>query len=346
MKKRFLSILLTLCMVTVVIPFIPTAASAANIQYVVAGTSNLFGKNWNFSTTTGKVMTENESGIYELILSSSGACGEVQFKIAKLTDGVVVSDSDYYGDSSGNNFKIFVNGACEVLITFAPSTMEITASGDYVTDANSLRIDSMRIVGNGDPDEGKWLNGVTWDPTDDANLMTETSPGVYEITYNDIDAYDGYEFRFAANGSWTDNWGGSTNSEAAVYNGDSAILIVENDHSTVKIVLDLTNFDYTTKLGAVYSIYVSAQANSTTIDGNTFTFSGNSDIDGCTVILALYKDGGNELVDCQTATYNNEPITFTTTATDYTSAMVMVWNDLEALEPAAEVEIVDLGQRN
>ena len=39
--------------------------------------------------------------------------------------------------------------------------------------------------------------------------MTETSEGskVYQIKFESLDAYENYQFKFAANGSWADNWG-------------------------------------------------------------------------------------------------------------------------------------------
>ena len=61
----------------------------------------------------------------------------------------------------------------------------------------------MRAVGNGG---GNWLKGVPWAPDSDENLMTEVSPKVYEITYTNVDAnvdsFEGYQVKFAANGSW------------------------------------------------------------------------------------------------------------------------------------------------
>ena len=39
--------------------------------------------------------------------------------------------------------------------------------------------------------------------------MTETSEGskVYQIKFESLDAYENYQFKFVANGSWADNWG-------------------------------------------------------------------------------------------------------------------------------------------
>lgn len=82
----------------------------------------------------------------------------------------------------------------------------------------------------------------------------------------------------------------------------------------------------------------------TTVSGNgsKFTVKGNN-IDGCTVILALYNNE-NKLVNCQTAVYNGSPISFTVAKSNYTSAKVMAWKSLTTISPVTKAEIVDLEQ--
>ncbi len=113
----------------------------------------------------------------------------------------------------------------------------------------------------------------------------------------------------------------------------NAILIGSSNNS---IKSDIIKYNY-------------VQMPSTTVSGNIFNVTGNSGINGCTVILALYEtdcQGISQLVDYKTAVYNGTAIPFTTTAMDYTPAKVMVLKDLESAEPVTEVEIVDLGQQN
>ncbi len=193
-----------------------------------------------------------KNGKYELLLSPSEPCGTVAFKVAKLTNGVVASERDYCGNAAGNNIEINVSGGGEILIVFNPSIREITVSGNNVTMKNELQIDSIRPVGGGN---GNYLNGANRDPADNANLMTETSTGIYEITYTGISAASDYEFKLAANGNWIDCLGGSIDSEYAVYNGNNIIFDVKQDIYTVKIVFDFTNFDYSTRTGAIYKSY-------------------------------------------------------------------------------------------
>lgn len=258
MKKRVVSVVLTLCMMLTFIPLTLLAASAQDVQYVVAGTSNLFGNAWDYTTESGNLMTQTESGKYELVLSPTEACGSAEFRVAKLIDGLVDS---YYSNGLGGNMNINVSGGGDITISFDPSTEEITVSGDNVTVVTVLQISSMSTVGNG---SGNWLHGSNWYPDDDANLMTESSSGVYEITYTGVSANNAYQFKFAADSSWSNNWGGSIDSENAVFNGDTITFAVEQDNSTVKLVLDLTNYNHSTKTGATYKVYV----NGTQINGS------------------------------------------------------------------------------
>lgn len=92
-------------------------------------------------------------------------------------------------------------------------------------------------------------------------------------------------------------------------------------------------------LKRTYTFTAEASGTNTVVNGKTFTVTG-SHINGCTVILALYK--GNQLVDCQSAEYDGNAKTFTTTASDYTSAKVLVWDGFENLKPVTGTEIVNL----
>lgn len=85
--------------------------------------------------------------------------------------------------------------------------------------------------------------------------------------------------------------------------------------------------------------YVLLSKTTVEVVGNTYTVTGDY-IDGCTVILALYKEdgkGNKQLVDCKTAVYIGAAIPFQPTVTDYTTARVIVLNSLETLEPSKGV---------
>lgn len=75
-----------------------------------------------------------------------------------------------------------------------------------------------------------------------------------------LDEYDNYQVKFAANGDWTDNWGGEFKASGvqtdADYNGGNITIDVPEDNSTVKLTLDLTGFDYASKTGAKFTVEI------------------------------------------------------------------------------------------
>lgn len=72
-------------------------------------------------------------------------------------------------------------------------------------------------------------------------------------------------------------------------------------------------------------------------DGKNFAIKPINIDNGNTVILALYN--GEEFVTMQSAVCNGKDIPFTVTD-DYTTARVMVWNNLDDITPICEAEIV------
>ena len=106
-----------------------------------------------------------------------------------------------------------------------------------------------------------WTNSVEWDPAAEVNKMTKVMDDVWEITYqvNANTLQDVNEFKFAIDGAWTHDFGGTFsgfNVETdAVYKGDN-IKLDRSDIAGIKITvrLDLRNFDFATKEGAKFSI--------------------------------------------------------------------------------------------
>lgn len=72
-------------------------------------------------------------------------------------------------------------------------------------------------------------------------------------------------------------------------------------------------------------------------DGTKFTVVPINIANGNAVILSLYN--GDTLVEMQSKPYTGEDIQFSTDKA-YTSAKVMVWNNLESMVPISDVEIV------
>ena len=233
---------------------VPTEPAPAEPVYSVAGSIDALG-NWD-ATSVATEMTKGDDGVYTFTTFIEAKDG-VMFKIVKNH-----SWDESYGDENGSNVIFNVKEACDVTISFNPATNEINVTGTGVEYPIAFNVEAMRAVGNG---QGNWLNGAAWDPADDSNMMTEAADNVYEITFENVDASFAYQVKCAANGSWAANWGvpkdsGFTPENGvafdAAFDGDNANFEVEDYGATVKIQLDLTDFDYGTKQGAKMTITV------------------------------------------------------------------------------------------
>ncbi|WP_405353876.1 dockerin type I repeat-containing protein [Ruminococcus sp.] len=124
----------------------------------------------------------------------------------------------------------------------------------------------MTVVGNG---EDHWLNDEWWDVTAESNSMNEIAKRVYEITYHNIPKNNNYIVKFVANHSYADHWGSATDefiAESGVefnsaYFGENIRFNVPYDCADVTLKLDLTNFNYSSKLGAVAKVTVTDTTN-------------------------------------------------------------------------------------
>ena len=251
-----------------------TTAPVGDAVYVVAGVAELCGTTWDPSPVTSaeNIMTANGDGTFSIVYNDVTPMDSYQFKVVEN----IGETQNWYGIDGGNDNVTFnVKSECDVTITFDLAAMKITVTGDGVEIPTDLVVDSMRAVGNGD---GNWLNGVAWDPAADENLMTEVAPKVYEITYTDLDEFDNYQVKFAANGSWAANWGGTyagsdVVSEAVFNTNDNITVDVPYELADVTLRLDLTNFDYATKQGATFTVTVTDK--STPVNGLNITGTSN-----------------------------------------------------------------------
>ena len=250
-----------------VTPVVPTTAepttapAPAGSTYVVAGSEELCGVLWKGSPEEApeNVMTANGDGTYTKVFTDVQIADSLQIKVVENTaDG----GQNWIGDEGDNNITFNVLAACDVTVTYDSNTRKITVSGDGVQIVSDIEIKSMHAVGNGDPDDESWLNGVAWDPT--ANEMEQVADKVYEITYHNVTAFDNYQVKFAANGTWADSWGGAEEGFTpesgvafdAVYNGENLTVNVPYEFADVTLRIDLSNFNYATKLGAVATVTV------------------------------------------------------------------------------------------
>lgn len=220
--------------------------------YIVAGSkAEIFGTSWDGTYEANK-MTKQTDGTYQKTYTVDQAYEDVQLKVVK--DG-----SDWIGDDNGYNVSFNLTGAGNFTVTINPETNVVSVTGDIVSFASTLDYESVYAVGNG---EDAWLNGAAWDPAYQDNQMTEVSDGVWEISFENVPAGYARNIKFTIDGAWTHNFGGTFSefgvATDAVYNGDNIEFDTENDLQNIKVQLDLSNFDFTTKEGAKFTISLEA----------------------------------------------------------------------------------------
>ncbi|MGN1467256.1 MAG: hypothetical protein ACI4W1_03005, partial [Ruminococcus sp.] len=227
-----LALVMSMCFVALV------SASAAGETYYIAGDQALVGVQWD---PAGVALDDNGDGTYSTTFTDVPS-GSYAFKI---TDGTWANSWGKDGGSA--NYQITLNKTADVTVNFNGSTKEITVESEGLGD---WKLEYISAVGNGD---GAWLNGANWDPADETNKMTEVKPGIWEITYTDVPADNGYEVKFACNGAWQPyNWtitgelDGQTNTPQTV----------EVDGSTVTLRIDVNGFDFATGTGTVKPEFV------------------------------------------------------------------------------------------
>ena len=244
----------------------PTTEPVAASTYTVAGSSAAIfnGTAWDASNEANDMTFNEATGLYEITYPNVQPEDAIQLKVVK----------DHGWDESypEQNVSFNVKEACDVKVTYNPETNEVLVSGTGVTFEDDLKPYSIIAVGNG---EDTYLNGANWDPCDPANAMTEVADGIWEMTMEDIYAFGNYQVKFAVNSvdkegnptsnPWAHNFGSEeethypVNTELdAFYNGKNCLFEVEEDASTVKLQLDLRNFDFKTMTGAKMTITVTA----------------------------------------------------------------------------------------
>ena len=226
-----------------------TDAPVVEDTLIVAGSeAEIFGTGWD-GTNEANLMTKQDNGTYTKEYTVDKAYTAVQLKSVK-------NGAEWIGDETGNNVTFNLTGAGTFTVVYDPATNVTSVQGDIVEFITDFTYETVYAAGNG---EGMWLNGAAWDPAYVANEMTEVAEGVWEIEFTNVP--DGFErqIKFCIDGAWTHNFGGAFEESGvatdAVYNGDN-ITFDTDDTCTVKAQLDLTNFDFTTKEGAKFTITI------------------------------------------------------------------------------------------
>lgn len=243
--KKIIGFAVVLAMIFAMLPFTVFAADT----YYVAGESALCGSNWN-EKDANNIMTA-DGDVYKKVYTNVPA-GKYQFKI---TDGTWTNS---WGNN-GQNYSFTLDAQCDVTIVFDAATKKITVDASAIGEDKFVP-NTITAVGAG---SGSFLNGANWDVENSTNHMTNNG-GEWSISYSDV-AAGTYEFKFAANDSWSDNWGTAGAVVAGewadiFYNANNCSVTVEKDGSTVELLLDLSGFDYASKNGAKVKVIITSPA--------------------------------------------------------------------------------------
>lgn len=187
-----------------------------------------------------------------------------------------------------------------------------------------LPVSALAEVGGSNANTGLTIGIVGnlnhWDESHSIS-MKEVSPAVYEVTfenksYGDINGSVG--FLFVKDNSWTDSWGfGAVSSgelHNAVYKGDYITIspgsdAEESTHNFI-IRLDLTNWDWDTKMGATFTVTVAAATNTFYFDPTTGTITKYVESD--TVVVIPSKINGVTVETIGHAAFEKSAVTSVT----------------------------------
>ena len=239
----------------------PATEAPAGDVYIVAGApAAIFGVEWD-GTAAANAMTLTE-GVYAKTYTVDKAYSEVQLKVVK-------NGTSWYGTEDGANVAFALSGAGIFTVTYNPADNGVSVSGDIVGEKTEFTYDEVYAAGNGD---GAWLNGVVWDPGAAANKLTEVADDVWEISFDGVPAGNSRQFKFTLDGTWFTSFGGTFRQSGTVtnaVNNGSNITFNVAKASTVKLQLDLRNYDPDTKQGATFTVTITETGDPSTPDEPT-----------------------------------------------------------------------------
>lgn len=160
-----------------------------------------------------------------------------------------------------------------------PETMMMTITGT-IAPKPTLQYDAVYVAGNTVEGNISWMNGIAWDPLAEANKMTkvEGMDDVWEITFKDVTAYEGYAFKFVVSGEWTQeqpwnvNFGGDFLGYGietpAVYNANNNIVFnTTAEKQDITLRIDLSDYDPQTLGGATFTVIAPKEQNTYVVAG-------------------------------------------------------------------------------
>ncbi len=172
----------------------------------------------------------------------------IQFDdVAAGSYGCKVTNGTWDECYPADNIAITTNDTGYVRVYFNSDTKETAVDAEY---AGEWELKYITAVGNG---EDNWLNGEGWNVASESNKMTEVEPGIWEISYDDVDAFDNYQVKFACNGSWQPyNW----TSDGVLDGQENPSLEVAEDGSKVTLRINVNGFDFKTGTGTVIPEFI------------------------------------------------------------------------------------------
>ena len=215
--------------------------------FVAGSVADIFGTTWDASAAANKMTWDDGVSKYTKTYTVTQAYKSVALK--------VVYGETWYGlDGGEENVKFSLSGAGTFTVLFDKTSHAVTVEGSIVG-AEQFDFGYVTVAGNGN---GNWLNGEDWNASASENRMVEVSTDIYEITFTEVAANES-QFQFTFDGAWDYQFGGTFSAfgeaTSAVYGSSGGnITFTPVANADVTIRLDLSNFDFATKLGATFTV--------------------------------------------------------------------------------------------
>ena len=198
---------------TLIMLCIATLTLQAQTAWTAAGSSTLFGSNWN-ETDTSNDLTDKGDGIWEL--TKTGCILEQNVK----NELKVLKNHSWAESYPAANyiFTVKETGTYSVTIQFNANNFEInvktTKTGDAVIGEKTWTVAGFGTI-----------LGIEWDPKATENDMIKQDDNVtYILTKTDLTLAIGtYKYKICANHGWAENYGDEKDSE-----GNASVFITKD----------------------------------------------------------------------------------------------------------------------
>lgn len=255
--KRIVSIILSVLMACSVFAGLSVAAEeTATHAYTVVGDAKFLGASWTPNTPAD-----------DMELQADGTYVKTYTGVDKTDCATikVVEDHDWFtsfgavaGVTNPDNIEFSVpedNSEVKVVLTLSGTReKEVTdADGKPTGEVKTINDGTVQVLVNGTPAEGPkqpevetnflvgepgLCNGQDWIVDAAANQMTAKEDGTFEIVVSNVQPKDEagtpYQFKIAANGTWTTSY---NYDGVAIGENSNAEIAITEPNSTVKIVL-------------------------------------------------------------------------------------------------------------